>query len=65
MNTNIQTLKAQADTAKYLYNIGEVEYEKMVETVKAYIDASNVEAKRIAKEYGMRPQTMKVSSYIR
>lgn len=61
----ILELRKDADRAKYLYNTGEIDYEEMLDVVGLYIDECNVVAKRLAKEYEVRPKTMTVRAFLR
>jgi len=65
MNPKAQILKQRADEAKYLHANGEIGYDVARRACQEYIDFCNETAKRIAKEYGMKPKLMSVKAYMR
>ena len=64
-NTKAQELRRKADDAKVLYAEGLITYEAMYTAAQAYIDECNAAAKRIAKEFGMKPKLMSAKAYLR
>lgn len=65
MSKEALLLRREADTAIHLFKVGEGSYDDAVNVTKKYIDHCNVIAKRIAKEYDMKPRLMSVKGYMR
>lgn len=65
MTKEAEELRRKAIEAKYLYNVGEIEYGDMLKHAQAYIDHCNEAAVRIAKEFGAKPKKMSVKSFLR
>lgn len=61
----LQELRAQAEEAKALYNIGKMTRAEAKAIIEPFIKMANERAVEIAKKYNMKPKKISFIAYVR
>lgn len=61
----LDTLRSDAENAKANLKVGQISLAEAKKRAQPFIDAVNIRAVELAKEYKMHPKLMNVSSFLR
>lgn len=65
MNYEVKQLKEKAETAKMMLKYNQISLENAKQQAQPYIDYCNKKAVELAKEFGISPKKVNVSSFLR
>jgi len=65
MDDLIKKLRQEAEEAKFLYNVGQIDREEAKRRIQPWLDEANKRAEKIAKKYGTKHRKFGFVGFVR